>query len=68
MNMPGFAAEQSLKRQWGTYLQHVTSRSGERAGEVRPQLPPAGDMWCNWIFKCCYNGNVACCWYYVWKC
>jgi len=72
MTMPGFTAEQGLKQRQGSYLLRSISWPVEGAGQVCPQLRagPAGwpDWVCDFIWECCFEGNFACCWAWMFKC
>ena len=65
MSLPGFTAERVLGGDQGGYSRRSTSLDVDPKGEVQPQLPP---IICDFIFECCLDGNVGCCWFYVFKC
>jgi hypothetical protein len=66
MHLPGFTADESLKRHHGSYLQRAACRPVARAADVRPQL--IREYMCHGAFGCCLDGNQDCCGFWLYFC
>jgi hypothetical protein len=66
MTLPGFTAELGLGVRPAGYV--ARTRAALSPNTVTPQLPRGSGWLCDFIWDCCYDGNGACCWYWIFNC